>query len=101
MKSSSLKNRENLRCVFEAVYEGNNIVNKQSVIKTTNYVLRKNWNEAWEDLISCESIETFYSQLVTYMFSRLSALFNFSCLKKDGVTPVVFLNWFERWATLL
>lgn len=24
-----------------------------------------------------------------------------SCLKKVGVRPVTFLNWFDKWATLL
>ena len=38
---------------------------------------------------------------IFHTFSRVLRFFCFSCLKKVGVSPVIFLNWVERWATLL
>jgi hypothetical protein len=41
---------------------------------------------------------------ISYIIQRLSKVLRRLCfrfLKWDGVRPVIFLNWFERWATLL
>ena len=38
---------------------------------------------------------------IIYKFSRAISLLCFIFLKKLGVSPVTFLNWFDRWATLL
>jgi hypothetical protein len=42
-----------------------------------------------------------YKIYMIHMSSSAERLLSLSFLKKDGVKPVIFLNWFERCATLL
>lgn len=42
---------------------------------------------------------TVYQRNQTY--TRMVFLISLICLKNEGVNPVTFLNWLERWDTLL
>ncbi|MDB5017893.1 MAG: hypothetical protein JWQ84_2725 [Mucilaginibacter sp.] len=44
---------------------------------------------------------TFGISYIIHTFSSPIKLLCSRCLKKEGVTPVTFLNWVDKWATLL
>ena len=46
-------------------------------------------------------LATFEINYIIHTFSSVLRFFCLSDLKKEGVNPVIFLNWWERCATLL